>query len=71
MKKFLGSATCVLYILLKGDHNLLFFCIFPFINFFLYCKWYAIFSFCRKSTLHYIIYYYLLLNLVKQMQWKH
>ena len=37
------------------------------VNFFLYCKLYAMFSFCRKGTLHYI----LLLNLVKQIQWKH
>ena len=28
---------------------------------------YAMFSFCRMGTLHYI----LLLNLVKQIQWKH
>ena len=28
---------------------------------------YAMFSFCRECTLHYI----LLLNLVKQIQWKH
>ena len=35
-----------------------------FVDFFLYCKWYAMFSFCRKGILPYI----LLLNLVKQIQ---
>ena len=39
----------------------LFFLLLYFVNFFLYCKLYAMLSFCRKGILHYI----LLLNLGK------
>ena len=65
MKELLGSATCVLYILVKGDHNFLFSYFFYFL---LLISFYAVngmpfFSFCRKST----VYYNLLLNLVKQI----
>ena len=68
MKKLLRSAICVLYIYKEiMICSFLFFLLLSFVNLFLYCKWYAMFSFCREGVLHYI----LLLNLVKQIQWKH
>ena len=65
----IGSAICMyMYIhVYEKICFVFFFLLFSFVHFFLYCKVYAMFSFCRKDILHYI----LLLNLVKQIQWKH